>query len=80
MAEDALTALEGVKDRTVLTTLERIARNDVDDECRIVALEMLDTMGPEGVAAAESVREAWRTAPKETVQGVELSMLNPESE
>ncbi|MCK6458596.1 MAG: HEAT repeat domain-containing protein [Planctomycetes bacterium] len=53
----ALAALEGYKDPAVIPPLVEFIRRDRDGECRIVALEILDGLGAEGVAAAAALRE-----------------------
>jgi HEAT repeat protein len=53
----ALAALEGFKDPAAIPMLVVLARRDRDSECRIAALELLDTLGAEGVAAAAALRE-----------------------
>jgi HEAT repeat protein len=53
----ALAALEGFKDPAAIAPLLDLARRDRDGECRLAALELLDGLGAEGVAAAASLRE-----------------------
>lgn len=53
----ALAALEGFKDPAAIPPLFDLARRDRDGECRLVALELLDGLGAEGVAAAAALRE-----------------------
>jgi HEAT repeat protein len=53
----ALAALEGYKDPAVIPPLVEFVKRDRDGECRIVALEILDGLGAEGVAAAAALRE-----------------------
>ncbi len=72
----ALSALENFKDPALIPHLEQVARGDSDFECRMVALEMLDGLGAEGVATAAALREEQRTIP-DSGDGVSLTMLNP---
>jgi HEAT repeat protein len=53
----ALAALEGFKDPAVIPPLVEFVQRDRDGECRLVALEILDGLGAEGVAAAAALRE-----------------------
>lgn len=53
----ALAALEGFRDPAVIPPLVEFVHRDRDVECRIVALEILDHLGAEGVAAAAALRE-----------------------
>jgi len=53
----ALAALEGFKDPAVIPPLVEFLQRDRDGECRLVALEILDGLGAEGVAAAAALRE-----------------------
>jgi len=73
----ALAALESYKEPRLLGPLERVARTDPDHECRLRALEMLDLLGPEGVATAASIRD--ESAREEDPKGVVgLTMLKDE--
>jgi HEAT repeat protein len=71
----ALGALENFRDPALIPPLERVARDDGDFECRLVALERLDGLGAEGVATAAALREEQRTIP-DAGEGVGLTMLN----
>ncbi|MHC4549436.1 MAG: HEAT repeat domain-containing protein [Planctomycetota bacterium] len=59
----ALGALESFREPALIPHLERVARHDADGECRLVALEMLDGLGAEGVAAAAALRAESRALP-----------------
>jgi HEAT repeat protein len=75
----ALAAIEGFKDPAVVPPLLDFARRERDGECRLVALEILDGLGAEGVAAAASLREEFRgSAPG--AEPVTLEMLRREAE
>jgi len=46
----------------VIPPLVEFVQRDRDGECRIVALEILDSLGAEGVAAAAALREEAKAA------------------
>lgn len=71
----ALSALESFREPALIPALERVARDDGDFECRLVALEMLDGLGAEGVATAAALREEQRAIP-DAGDGVCLTMLD----
>jgi HEAT repeat protein len=75
----ALAALEGFKDPAVIPPLLDFARRERDGECRLVALELLDGLGAEGVAAAASLREEFRALGPETGP-LTLEMVRRETE
>ncbi len=75
----ALQALRAFKDPVLVAALEQVARGDRDGDCRMLALEILEDYGAQGIAAAESIRLAWRQpaspgAPSPST----LTMLNPD--
>ena len=74
----ALRALHHYKDPGIVPHAEHVARTDLDQDCRIGALELLESVGSSGVAAAASVRNAVQRSHVETVAQSDLSMVNPD--
>jgi HEAT repeat protein len=75
----ALASLEGFKDPAVIEPLLDLARRDSDGECRLAALEILDGLGADGVAAAASLREEFRAISPDA-ESVPLELLRREAE
>jgi len=68
-------------DARVMAALEKTARHDEDYECKMAALDVLDTFGADGVALAAAVRGDAVVIAKQdeaTGQPVSLQMVNPE--
>jgi len=80
MRRTALTALEGFREPILVPSLEQRVRAETDGECRIMALELLDGLGAEGVATAAALREELRLLKPAAVggDGLELEMLKPD--
>jgi len=74
----ALLALQHYEDPDVVPHVEHVARQDRDQDCRLRALELLESLGPRGVAAAASVRDAVQQGHVATAARSDLSMVNPE--
>ena len=70
-------ALHNYKDPELVSRLETVALNDLDEQVRIAALELLDGLGHEGVAAAALVREHFRKSSSVRAGETDLSMVNP---
>jgi HEAT repeat protein len=76
----AIGALREYREAKVVRVLEEVARTDRDEECRMLALELLDENGAEGAVAAKSVRDdAKRPAPS-AGEGLTLTMLDTDPE
>ncbi len=75
----ALQALRAYKDPVLIAALERIARGDSDGDCRMLALEILEDYGAQGVATAESIRLSWLGHPSSPgAPSSSLTMVNPD--
>jgi HEAT repeat protein len=70
----ALRALDNYRDPVLLPTLERVASQDSDEECRVTALEMLDEYGAEGVSIAASIRGQQAAEAPAADEGLTLTM------
>jgi len=75
----ALTALEGLRDPQEFAPLERVARADEEHELRAIALERLEGLGAEGIAASEQIRTEAARAPANEPP-LELTMLREDVE
>lgn len=73
-----LQAMTRIQAPEMVPQLDHVARTDTCNECRLRALELLDGLGPEGVAAAAAIRHAVQRANAAAAQAVELSMVNAE--
>ena len=62
------------EDPNFLPVLEHVAIHDEDEEVRILALEVLDGYGSEGVATAASIRAARKKQQQAAMGEIGLSM------
>lgn len=76
----AIGALRGYNDAKVVRVIEEVARTDRDEECRMLALELLDEKGAEGAVAAKSVRDDLKRPSSTAGDGLALTMLNADPE
>jgi HEAT repeat protein len=70
----AIQAAVHYADPNFLPVLEHVAIHDEEEEVRILALEVLDGYGSEGVATAASIREARRKQQDAALGEIGLSM------
>jgi len=75
MRLSAVSACAAARDPRAVPLLERVARTDADFECRFRAIEALDGLGAEGVAAAAQIRDAMAKEAPDVAAGVTLTML-----